>query len=362
MEIYPVYLLFFTTLIVVTRLYRMSVTENDFHLKYLIFHFLFQIITMINMSMYLIFNIKIPIVIVTSGRVFSFIFFFLFLKSILDNNRARLTFIYFIPSLLLLFVDFLNSRGIKLLTFIDNQIASENILGFNTIDFVGKEDVFLVLCLNTLFFTGIIFNKFFQILKSEILTDKNKKIISDFIKYYYVLITIISISTLLVLSAFLLNIKWPIFIVCIKVLAILTILFLVIRPEMLRKISRIKNSDDPDEGLKNIYHQIESLFLNTDSYLDFNYTSASISADTGIRSELIRSSIKVYSEMSVPLFINSYRIMYAIKLIDEDYLQNYSMEALAEKSGFSSQENFNRVFKVLKSCTPTEYLNSKKKS
>ncbi|MDB4267696.1 helix-turn-helix domain-containing protein, partial [Flavobacteriaceae bacterium] len=59
-------------------------------------------------------------------------------------------------------------------------------------------------------------------------------------------------------------------------------------------------------------------------------------------------------------FINSYRIKYAIKLIDEDYLQNYSMEALAEKSGFSSQENFNRVFKVLKSCTPTEYLNSKK--
>ncbi len=117
-----------------------------------------------------------------------------------------------------------------------------------------------------------------------------------------------------------------------------------------------------NEGLKNIYHQIESLFLNTDSYLDFNYTSASISADTGIRSELIRNSIKVYSEMSVPLFINSYRIKYAIKLIDEDYLQNYSMEALAEKSGFSSQENFNRVFKVLKSCTPTEYLNSKKRS
>jgi len=64
--------------------------------------------------------------------------------------------------------------------------------------------------------------------------------------------------------------------------------------------------------------------------------------------------------MSVPLFINSYRIKYATKLIDEDYLQNYCMEALAERSGFSSQENFNRVFKLLKSCTPTEYLKFKK--
>ena len=355
MEIYPVYLLLLTTSIVIIRLYRIMTTENEYHLKYLIFHFLFQIITVINVSIYLMFNIKIPIVIVTSGRVFAFVFFFLFLKSLLDNKRVKLTFIYFIPSLILLLVDSLNSSGIRLFTFIDNQIASENILGFNTLDFIGKEDMFLVLCLNTLFFTGLIFNKFFQIFKSEILTDKNKIILSDFMKYYYVLITITSISTLLVLGVFLFDIKWSIFIVCVKILAILTIIYLVIRPEMLRKISRIKNSDDLDESLKTIYHQIESLFLKGDDYLDLNYTSARISADTGIRNELVRNSIKLYSEMSVPTFINSYRIEYAIKLMNEGFLEDYSMNALAEKSGFSSQENFNRVFKILKTSTPSEY-------
>ena len=356
MEIYPVYLLLFTTSIVIVRLYRIMTTENDYHLKYLIFHFLFQIITMINISMYLMFNIKIPIVIVNSGRVFAFIFLFLFLKSLLDNKRVKLTFIYFIPSLILLLVDSLNSSGIRLFTFIDNQIAAENILGFNTLDFIGKEDMFLVLCLNTLFFTGLIFNKIFQIFKSEILTDKNKIILSDFMKYYYVPITITSISTLLVLGVFLLSIKWSIFIICIKILAILTIIYLVVRPEMLRKISRINNSDDLDENLKSIYHQIESLFLGGDAYLNFNYTSANISADTGIRNELVRNSIKLYSQMSVPLFINSYRIEYAIKLMNEGFLVDYSMKALAEKSGFSSQENFNRVFKILKTSTPSEYF------
>ena len=356
MEIYPVYLLLFTTSIVIVRLYRIMTTENDYHLKYLIFHFLFQIITMINISMYLMFNINIPIVIVNSGRVFAFIFFFLFLKSLLDNKRVKLTFIYFIPSLILVLVDSLNSSGIRLLTFIDNQIAAENILGFNTLDFIGKEDMFLILCLNTLFFTGLIFNKIFQIFKSEILTDKNKIILSDFMKYYYVPITITSISTLLVLGVFLLSIKWSIFIICIKILAILTIIYLVVRPEMLRKISRINNSDDLDENLKTIYHQIESLFLGGDAYLNFNYTSANISADTGIRNELVRNSIKLYSQMSVPLFINSYRIEYAIKLMNEGFLEDYSMKALAEKSGFSSQENFNRVFKILKTSTPSEYF------
>ena len=58
--------------------------------------------------------------------------------------------------------------------------------------------------------------------------------------------------------------------------------------------------------------------------------------------------IKTFSNMSVPMFINSHRIEYAIKLINDGYLQNYSIEALAEKSGFNSQENFNKIFKLLK--------------
>ena len=69
--------------------------------------------------------------------------------------------------------------------------------------------------------------------------------------------------------------------------------------------------------------------------------------------------IKTFSNMSVQMFINSHRIEYAIKLINDGYLQNYSIEALAGKSGFNSQENFNRVFKLLKKVTPSEFRNSK---
>ncbi len=40
------------------------------------------------------------------------------------------------------------------------------------------------------------------------------------------------------------------------------------------------------------------------------------------------------------------------------------MDAIAGKSGFSSQKNFNRVFKIIKSCTPSEYksLNQREKT
>ena len=62
--------------------------------------------------------------------------------------------------------------------------------------------------------------------------------------------------------------------------------------------------------------------------------------------------------MSVPLYINSFRVEYACKLIKQGYLESFSMKAIAEKSGFNSQENFNRVFKQLKSCTPSEFYRS----
>ena len=163
MEIYPVYLLLFTTFIVIIRVYSMMTIKNEYHLRHFMFHFSFQLITMINMSLHLLLNIKLPIAVIVSGRSFAFVFFFLFIKSFLEKNKARLTFIYFIPSLLLILVDSLNTSGIRLFNFIDNQISSENILGFNTYDFVGKDDLFIVLCLNTLFFTSIIFYNFFQI-------------------------------------------------------------------------------------------------------------------------------------------------------------------------------------------------------
>ncbi|MDB9824148.1 AraC family transcriptional regulator, partial [Flavobacteriaceae bacterium] len=278
----------------------------------------------------------------------------------MENKRSRVTFVYFIPSIVLLLVDYLNASGIRLFTFVDKLILQENILGFNSLSFVGKDDVFVVSCINTSLFTGLILNKFYQLLKSEFLTIKNKTYIYDLLKYYYIVVTIISFSTLLVLGLFLINIKWPLVTVLIKLLGITSILFLIIKPGLLYRVSRVKNSIEIDENLKVIYHMIDSFLVKNNSFLDSNFSLASISAKTGIRNELVRNSIKEYSNMNVPMYINSHRINYSMKLIDKGYLKNFSMEGLAEKSGFNSQENFNRVFKLLNSITPTQYLNSKR--
>ena len=355
MDIYPVYLLNIVLLIVIFRVSFLMNDYNKHHLAYLLLHFVFQLISTLNISIYSLFDVKAPIVFISIGRVFAFIFFYLFMRSITEMVKSRMTFLYLIPILLLIFFNYLNHLGIKLLDFTHNQVPSENILGFFIEDFIGKGDLFLMNSLNTLFFTFLIFSVYFKLKKTETLDIKKKGVISDFLIYYYVPISITSISTLIVISLYLRNIMVPYSITIIKLIAIFTLLILVIKPKLIRKLASIKNMEESDDDLARVFDEITNYFRTYNKYKDPDFVPANIAVDLGLRNELIRSSIKKFSNMTVPLYINSHRVEFACKLIREGYLNTYSMDAIAEKSGFSSQKNFNRVFKIIKSCTPSEY-------
>ena len=357
MDIYPVYLLNIVLIIVIVRISLLINEDNKHHLTYLIFHFIFQLISTLNISIYSLFDLKVPIVLVSIGRVLSFIFFYLFIKSILEMVKSKMTVLYLIPILLLILFNHLNGLGIRLLDFTHNQVPSKNILGFFISDFVGKGDLFFMNSLNTLFFTFLIFSVFFKLKKTETMDLKKKGIISDFVICYYVPISITSISTLIVIFLYLQNIIIPHLITIIKLIAIFTLLILVIKPKLIRRLASIKNMEEGDDDLVKVFEEITDYFTTYNKYKDSNFVPANIAVDLGLRNELIRSSIKKFSNMTVPLYINSHRVEFACKLIREGYLKTYSMDAIAEKSGFSSQKNFNRVFKLIKTCTPSEYKN-----
>lgn len=355
MDIYPVYLLNIVLIIVIVRISFLINDNNKHHLVHLIFHFVFQLISTLNITMYSLFEVRAPIVLISIGRVFAFIFFYLFINSIMKMVKSKMNVLYLIPALFLIFFNYLNSLGIQLGDFTHNQVPSENILGFFIEDFIGKGDIFLMNSLNTLFFTFLIFSVYFELKKTETIDIKKKGIISDFVIYYYVPISITSISTLIVISLYLRNIIVPYSITIIKLIAIFTLLILVIKPKLIRRLASIKNMEESDDDLVRVFNEITNYFRTYNKYKDPDFVPANIAVDLGLRNELIRSSIKKFSNMTVPLYINSHRVEFACKLIREGYLKTYSMDAIAEKSGFSSQKNFNRVFKIIKSCTPSEY-------
>ena len=176
MDIYPVYLLNIVLIIVIVRISFLMNDKNKHHLVYLIFHFIFKLISTLNITMYSLFEVRAPIVLISIGRVFAFIFFYLFINSIMKMVKSKMNVLYLIPALFLIFFNYLNSLGIQLGDFTHNQVPSENILGFFIEDFIGKGDIFLMNSLNTLFFTFLIFSVYFELKKTETIDIKKASI------------------------------------------------------------------------------------------------------------------------------------------------------------------------------------------
>lgn len=91
-------------------------------------------------------------------------------------------------------------------------------------------------------------------------------------------------------------------------------------------------------------------------YIDINYTSP-ISLDTlakvsGYSKFYFSKMFSRYTQSTLPDYLNRRRIMAAELLLMNDAL---SVTDIAMQSGFSSITTFNRVFRKLKGCSPSEF-------
>ena len=355
MEIYPVYLLNFIILVVIIRIRKLINNENKYHLDYLLLYFISLLIITLNFSFSILFSINTPKVLLILMWVGSKIFYLFHLKSILKKERSKISIYYIIPLFFIIGINFLNKVKTNFFNSVNHELIEYNVLGFLTTDFKGYEQLLIAYFISTFLFLLLIFYNLIKLKNHKVISQKNKNFIFDFIKYCYLPLSIVSIAVPIILGLHLFNLNLPILLILIKLLTIISLTVLVIKPSLLKRLSSIKTLDFFDNSLESIYTKINDIFNNGKCYLNPNYVTANLSVDTGERIEILRRCIKKCCNMSVPLFINSYRINYACKLINDGFLINYSIDALVEKCGFKSQENFNRVFKILKSCTPSEF-------
>ena len=95
-------------------------------------------------------------------------------------------------------------------------------------------------------------------------------------------------------------------------------------------------------------------------FKESKYSVGLLAKDLNESEKIIRDSVKFHLKLSVPSFINFARIEYACNLIDNNYLDKFTLSALINDCGFSSQQNFNKAFKLFKGSTPSEYIKTKK--
>ena len=92
--------------------------------------------------------------------------------------------------------------------------------------------------------------------------------------------------------------------------------------------------------LKNYYYLV-----------DYKYIVAFLSLGT------YRNSLKTSHYRNFKTFVNHFRILYAMRLIDENYLDKHTTNSLSVDSGYKSPVTFFRAFKLQTNQTPIVYSN-----
>jgi AraC-like DNA-binding protein len=94
-------------------------------------------------------------------------------------------------------------------------------------------------------------------------------------------------------------------------------------------------------------------------FLDTNLSLTSLAQLLKIPNHHLSQVFSVQFNQTFYQYINSFRIDYACIILAEN--TEINLEELAEKSGFNSKPSFNRQFKFVKGCTPSEYRNKNKR-
>lgn len=118
----------------------------------------------------------------------------------------------------------------------------------------------------------------------------------------------------------------------------------------------IADQDFPLEAADSpIKNSILNLLEEDKVYLEVGLDLSSFAKHLGIPKNQVSHVINNEFGKRFNELLNQYRIQHAIQLIEAGYLDDFTLEALAEQSGFNSRITFFNVFKKEKGISPSEY-------
>ena len=109
------------------------------------------------------------------------------------------------------------------------------------------------------------------------------------------------------------------------------------------------------EEKKAILDQLETLMIEEQLFLDPNLSLYDLSQRLQINKNYISHVLNELPGMNFYNFINQYRIESAKKLLSDPNVKDFSIEGIAQDSGFKSKSVFYKVFKQFVNETPSNY-------
>lgn len=123
----------------------------------------------------------------------------------------------------------------------------------------------------------------------------------------------------------------------------------------------VSNSIQGSELAKEILQKL-AFFETNEKFLASDLTQAKLASMLKTNTAYLSQIINENKGMNFNQYINTLRINYITRLLYQDkvYL-NHSIEALAEKAGFSSRQVFSNVFYKINNIRPKDFIENRKK-
>lgn len=110
------------------------------------------------------------------------------------------------------------------------------------------------------------------------------------------------------------------------------------------------------EMADSLFEKIEHEVVQHMLYINPDLNISTLSTILKISNNYISKAIRVHGYTNFNHYINSHRISYVKKIIEESDMKKITLMYIYTEAGFTSQSTFNRVFKQLEGITPSEYM------
>ncbi|MFY0608040.1 MAG: AraC family transcriptional regulator [Cyclobacteriaceae bacterium] len=107
--------------------------------------------------------------------------------------------------------------------------------------------------------------------------------------------------------------------------------------------------------LEMIYQKVLGRLQDEKYYLNKNVKLSDLADEIGIKERQVSRSINTFEKRNFNSLVNLYRIRHAQEMIDSGEFSHYTIEAIADESGFSNKVSFYNSFKSEVGMSPSQY-------
>lgn len=114
-----------------------------------------------------------------------------------------------------------------------------------------------------------------------------------------------------------------------------------------------KKEDLISKPMRELYAKVERYMESTEAYLDKDFSLKDLAYALYTNRTYLSRTINCVTGENFRVFVNNYRIKYAVNMIKEQ--PNLRIDEIAEASGFSTRVTYSMAFKMVMGDSPGEY-------